>query len=194
MPKAKCTSVQGVRIELQETERDALQLATAGSAAGDILTGIGNLLMPFQGAITAFTAAYLAGTIAPEVMERLDRIVAKNRVALAGEAETQYSTFTAYLYTQSWPIDTTEARAFIVDADNGISFDWLRQRMYAFLKTASADTAAPLSSLGTPAEAWAQFYPYDELQNEAIYHLNQRVQSQRGPLGVFLRAITPNPS
>jgi hypothetical protein len=194
MPKAKCDSIQGVRIELQQTERDALQLATAGSAVGDILTGLGNALMPFQGAITAFVAAYLAGEIAEEVKEELDKVVSKNREALAGNAEDQYATFTSYLYTKSWPLNSTDAKAFVMDLDNGISLKWLRTRMVSFINTTQRDTAAPMSSLGTPAEAWAIFYPYEELQNEAIYQINQLAQSQTGPLGVLLRAITPNPS
>lgn len=194
MPKSKCDSMQGLRIELQQTERDALQAIAAGSTIGDILGGLGALLMPFQGAITAFTAAYLAGEIAEEVKEQLDKLVTRNRAALAGGAEDQYAAFTAYLYTQSWPLNASEASAFISSPDSGITLNWLKERMEAFIRTSQQSTAAPMSTLGTPAEAWAIFYPYDELQNEAIYHINQSVQSQSGPLGIFLRAITPNPS
>ena len=195
MPKSKCDSMTGVRIELQETERDALQAIAAGSTIGDVLGGIGALLMPFQGAITAFMAAYLAGEIAEEVIDRfLDPIVARNREQLAGQAENQYSAFTAYLYTQGWPLDPVAAKAFIMDSENGISLRWLRTRMVAYVDTTQVVTAAPISSLGTPAEAWAIFYPYAELQNEAIYHINQSIQSTPGPLGWGYGLITPNPS
>ena len=195
LPKTKCDSMQGLRIELQETEREALQVASTASAIGDVLSGLGGLLMPFQGAITAFAAAYLAGDIADEVIERwLNPLVASTRSSLAGEAESQYATFTSYLYTRSWPLDGAAARAFIMDIDNGISFQWLRQRMVSFVDTAVVETAAPMSSLGTPAEAWSIFYPYDELQNDAIYQANQVVQNQGGISGLFFRLITPNPS
>lgn len=193
MPKSKCDSMSGVRIELQETERDALQAIAAGSTIGEILGGVGALLMPFQGAITAFVSLYLAGEIAEEVKEELDKLVARNRVALAGNAEDQYSAFTAHLYPQSWPIDEASNRAWL-NSEEGVKLKWLRARAYAFLKTSQQTTSAPMSSLGTPAEAWALFYPYEELQNEAIYNLNQTVQSQPGLLGSLLRAITPNPS
>jgi len=65
MPKAKPTQVIVHRIELQQTERDALEAALAGkfvtngvSAAGSVLTGIGSFLAPFGGVFTALFALW----------------------------------------------------------------------------------------------------------------------------------------
>ena len=67
MPKAKPTQVILHRLELQETERATIEAALAGKfvtnvvgAAGSVFTGIGNMLAPFSGALTAIAAAYIA--------------------------------------------------------------------------------------------------------------------------------------
>ena len=66
MPKAKPTQVIVHRIELQESEREMLELAVAGnvvtntvSAAGAIFTGIGSMLAPFAPAFGALTAMWI---------------------------------------------------------------------------------------------------------------------------------------
>ena len=55
------------RIELQETERATLEAALAGrfvtnaaTATGSVFTGIGNLLKPFEGVLTAIGALWIA--------------------------------------------------------------------------------------------------------------------------------------
>ena len=65
MSKAKPTQVIVHRIELQETERAALEAALAGkfvtngvSAAWSVLTGIGTFLAPFGGVLTALFALW----------------------------------------------------------------------------------------------------------------------------------------
>jgi len=58
--KAAPDSVASIRLELQSLERDNLELFVGASAVGDILTGVGRVLMPFEGAITAFAVAYIA--------------------------------------------------------------------------------------------------------------------------------------
>jgi len=60
MPKKPVRNLDGIRIELQDTERAAVEMWAAGSAAGDILSGVGSILAPFEGAITALTVAYIA--------------------------------------------------------------------------------------------------------------------------------------
>ena len=67
MPKAKPTQVIVHRIELQQTERDAMEAALAGrfvtnavSATGSVLTGMGNLLAPFGGVLTAIAGLWIA--------------------------------------------------------------------------------------------------------------------------------------
>ena len=67
MGKSKPTQVIVHRIELQETERATLEAALAGrfvtnaaTAAGSVFTGIGNLLKPFEGVLTAIGALWIA--------------------------------------------------------------------------------------------------------------------------------------
>lgn len=67
MPKAKPSHVIVHRIELQETERAALEAALAGrfvtnavSAAGSVFSGIGTMLVPFSGALTAIAGLWIA--------------------------------------------------------------------------------------------------------------------------------------
>lgn len=187
MPKKPCDSIQGLRIELQQSEREALQMASAAQSIGSIMGGIGALLMPFQGAFTAFMTAWLAGEIADEVKEALDNIIQRNRTLLASNAAEEYSAFAAHLYPQSWPLDVAANREWI---KSEVSLDWMRNRMYVFLSTSTMTTAAPMSSLGTPAEAWALFFPYEEMENEAIYHTNRLVNS----MSWFHGLITPEPN
>ena len=60
MPVAKPDKVITHRIELQKTERDILEAAVLVRGAGSILSGIGTVLAPFAGGITAIMAAYIA--------------------------------------------------------------------------------------------------------------------------------------
>ena len=66
MPKAKPTQVIVHRIELQQSERDMLELAVAGnvatnavSAAGAFFSGVGNMLAPFAPAFGALAALWI---------------------------------------------------------------------------------------------------------------------------------------
>ncbi len=82
MPKAKPTQIIVHRVELQETERAALEAALAGrfvtnavSAAGSVLSGIGQALAPFSGVLTAIGAAYIAEKGVSAVIEAAESIV-----------------------------------------------------------------------------------------------------------------------
>lgn len=60
MPRRKADKVHSIRLELQQNERDALDIWVASKAIDNIGTGIGSLLMPFSGAISAVMAAWIA--------------------------------------------------------------------------------------------------------------------------------------
>ena len=82
MPKAKPTQVIVHRIELQQSEREALEAALAGrfvtnavSAAGSVFTGLGNLLTPFTGVLTAIGALYLADKTLDQIKEAWDNSI-----------------------------------------------------------------------------------------------------------------------
>jgi hypothetical protein len=46
MPKAKCDQLIGVRLELQESERDALTMMSAAYSINQVTSGIGALITP----------------------------------------------------------------------------------------------------------------------------------------------------
>ena len=60
MPKRRVDRLDGLRIELNERERDAIDLWSAGQATGSILNGVGAVLLPFAGAIELLTALWIA--------------------------------------------------------------------------------------------------------------------------------------
>ena len=92
MPKATPDQVIVHRLELQQTERDALEAALAGrfvtnavSGLGDVLTGFGNLLKPFEGVLTAIGALWIADRTLDEIKEYLlddDELTDKERFDL----------------------------------------------------------------------------------------------------------------
>jgi len=66
MPKAKPSQVIVHRIELQQSERDMLEMAVAGNvatnaitAAGAVITGIGNMLRPFDRVLEALVVLWI---------------------------------------------------------------------------------------------------------------------------------------
>lgn len=82
MPKAKPTQVIVHRLELQQTERDALEAALAGnfatnavSAVGSVLTGMGNLLKPFEGVLTAIGALWIAEKGASAILDAAETTI-----------------------------------------------------------------------------------------------------------------------
>ena len=63
LPKAKADQVIVHRIELQETERDALDIFIASNAAKNVGDGLGSIGDGLGSIISAFTRASLPGTI-----------------------------------------------------------------------------------------------------------------------------------
>lgn len=173
-PKMPASSVQGVRVELQQSEREMLEGHVLAASVSNVLGGIGAVLAPFSGAITAFVAAYLAGEIAEEAKEAIDKYLNKQvgrvREGISQTYEQQYSAFTAFLYTQSWPLDAAVVEDWISSEDLA---DRMQEMMRLFLLTSQQETAQPLSGLGTPAEAWSQFYPYEEMVNDAVHRFSE---------------------
>ena len=108
MPKAKPDQVIVHRIELQETERATLEAALAGrfvtnavGAAGSVLSGIGVVLAPFSGALTALAALWIAESTWDELKEKvLDPIVEKIRQPHIDRYAGDYSMIVAWLNAQ----------------------------------------------------------------------------------------------
>lgn len=197
MPKKACSDLRGIRFELQQSERDTLEAYLAANGIGQVLQGVGAILAPFSAAFAVFIAAYLADEIVGDVKDVLDGIVDRNREALAQPANDSYMAITAYLTPLSWPLDIEAAKTFKKSPDGNktvIPQRFMRRRFQQFLTMIAA--ATPLFRVHvieagkTPAETWAEFYPYEEMQNDAIFYINQNVRAS----GWFARLITPEPT
>ena len=132
MPKAKPDSVQSIRIELQETERAALEASLAAGGIANLLHGIGAVLLPFQGAITAFAAAWLAGELADEVKEQLDKVVGGLRGSIQEPTAQNYQEITAVLYPLSFPLSSDD-NSMLRSFSRGLPDSTLRVRFNAFI-------------------------------------------------------------
>ena len=106
MGKSKPTQVIVHRIELQETERATLEAALAGrfvtnaaTAAGSVFTGLGNLLTPFGGALTAIATLWIADRSIEEIKEAITEATdaAKLLYDSAEQATNTYSSTVAWL-------------------------------------------------------------------------------------------------
>ena len=106
MPKAKPDQVIVHRIELQQSERDAMEAALAGkfitngiSAVGNVLGGLGQALVPFSGAISALAALWIADRTIDEIVDAVKET--KEGVELlydsAKQANGTYSATVAWL-------------------------------------------------------------------------------------------------
>ena len=197
MPKKACSDLQGIRFELQQSERDTLEAYLAANGVGQVLQGVGAVLAPFSAAFAVFVAAYLADEIVGQAKTVLDGVVDRNRETLAQPANDSYMAITAYLTPLSWPLDLEAAKTFKKSPDGqktAIPQRFMRRRFQQFITMIGGATPMfrvhVIEAGMTPAESWALFYPYEEMQNDAIYEVNQSV----GRLGPFFRWIVPEPT
>ena len=190
MPKAKPDSVQSIPIELQETERAALEASLAAGGIANLLHGIGAVLLPFQGAITAFAAAWLAGELADEVKEQLDKVVGGLRGSIQEPTAQNYQEITAVLYPLSFPLSSDD-NSMLRSFSRGLPDSTLRVRFNAFiLQTEQVMFISEMEvQTLTPSESWSLFYPWDEMLNDSIYDANRTVSRTNW----FVDLITPDP-
>ena len=190
MPKAKPDSVQSIRIELQETERAALEASLAAGGIANLLHGIGAVLLPYQGAITAFAAAWLAGELADEVKEQLDKVVGGLRGSIQEPTAQNYQEITAVLYPLSFPLSSDD-NSMLRSFSRGLPDSTLRVRFNAFiLQTEQVMFISEMEVQNlTPSESWSLFYPWDEMLNDSIYDANRTVSRTNW----FVDLITPDP-
>lgn len=108
MPKAKPDKVIVHRLELQQSERDAMEAALTGrfvtgalQGAGNLLKGIGAALMPFQGALTALAAVYIADKSWDQLKEKvLDPIIEELQAPVLAMYAGDYAMIVAWLNAQ----------------------------------------------------------------------------------------------
>ena len=78
MPRAKSDVHHTYRIELQQTERESLELLTASLAARNVTAAVGNILTPFTTATVAgmgWTNAILAALYGIKESEEAQKII-----------------------------------------------------------------------------------------------------------------------
>lgn len=180
MPKAKPTQVIVHRIELQESERDMLELAVYGNfatnavgAAGAVLTGIGNMLTPFAPALGALAAVWIGDRSLDAIKEDAER--RKQGIIESYEEEAGIKIQALATVLNQWYADggwdaicgdpdaigplmefNRNVVQWIIDNENnkGPYPDWLVDEFVRFLR---AICSSPNAKTGnrTPAEYWA---------------------------------------
>tara|TARA_R100001594_G_scaffold120057_1_gene155582 strand:+ start:486 stop:1130 length:645 start_codon:yes stop_codon:yes gene_type:complete len=194
LPKKPVKETIGLRIELQQTERDALETLVMGNTAGEVLKGLGAALLPFQHALSAVVVWYLAQYTWDEIKQQLDVQVAKTRGEYSEEVQQIYNQFVAMLNTKGWadfPLENAEGdvrpetvenfKEFVSEIHekvdvwaSGPGGRWMKpllDKIQGFIKNFSSPVAVNNAKTNgwTPAEAWANFYPIAEMQNDVIF-------------------------
>ena len=194
MPKAKpkADNIHLFRLELQQTERDALEAALAGrfvtnavSATGNVLTGIGNALSPFSGAIQAFAVAWIAEKSVDEILDAAKNVGARQKVINeqsyegGGNAHIQY--FSAWLSAKfengGWDeVCSAESRLSLVhDRFNNLIIrsimgpQWFFDIFLKFLDTICAQSDG-MKATQNPVDLWAEWYSVEQYGKDAYYY------------------------
>ena len=110
MPKRKMKNDLHLRFELQDSERNALDLLAASKAFNNVATGVGSVLTPLSGAMTAIVSAW----IAKEGIESLHGAATRLADRMVGEQVRDLTE--AYKQSTSNKLDT--AKQIIQDAKN----------------------------------------------------------------------------
>lgn len=214
MPKAKPTQVIVHRIELQETERAAVEAALAGkfvtngvTAAGSVLSGIGGLLAPFGGVLTAVFALWAADKTWDMAKEAGEEQKQELQEQAAEAGAPMYNAFTSYLNTMY----AVNGRAGICDVP-----EWRQGRFGAVGTSPSIESQyvpelqmrcpnffiaimhrffeyycaqLPVDAVQhqqTAVELFEEFYPLSQYGIDAYYYAQQALTQTGGVLGTFL--------
>tara|TARA_Y100000401_G_C8310097_1_gene219242 strand:- start:220 stop:909 length:690 start_codon:yes stop_codon:yes gene_type:complete len=198
LPKAKPTQVIVHRIELQQSERDALEAALLGrfatnavSSAGHVLTGIGNLLVPFSGVLTAFGALWIGDRSLEMVREDGERRKRENERSYEGDGADVLSMISAYLITRyaesGWrmapPAGGFYANFIIwyreyvenTGSDRVVITQWFgREILGPFLRLLDQRMQEDAIPALTPADMWDEWYSTEQYGRDA-YYWNTRI-------------------
>ena len=196
MPKAKPTQVIVHRIELQQSERETLELAVAGnvatnavSAAGAVFSGMGSMLAPFAPAFGALTAMWIGDRTLDLIREDGERRKQQIEDEYAESKPTYDAIISAWLnskyseggwdavcstenieglmFDQLTQFSTFSVGGFASKGGLGQRIpQWYFDEFIKFLNTVCAST-----NLGdeTPAELWVQWMD-EETYGQAAYY------------------------
>lgn len=189
MPKAKPTQVIVHRIELQESEREMVELAVAGnvvtnavSAAGAVFTGIGNMLAPFDKVLQALAVLWIGDRTLDAVREDGER---RKEQIEAEYAENKFGydqMISAWLRMKyadgGWDAVCSEASR--IELHEG-QFQYLNpergglpQRLplwyfHQLLKFLDVICSSPNAQQSTPAALWQQWMTEEQYGQAAYY-------------------------
>ena len=191
MPKAKPTQVIVHRIELQESEREMLELAVAGnvvtnavSAAGTVFTGIGNMLAPFAPAFGALTALWIGDRTIDAVREdgaRRKEIIEEEYVESRSIYDQIISAWLIAKFSEGgWDaVCSSDSIESLIRGQYGGYLgstvseglgqripQWYFNEFIKFLRTVCESTNLGTS---TPADLWSQWMSDEEYGQAAYY-------------------------
>ena len=171
MPKAKPDQVIVHRIELQQSERDAMEAALAGrfvtngiSAIGNVLGGLGAALVPFSGVLTALAGLWIAERTFEEVVESAKTIkeTGKDIEDWISPSKTKETFQYIVAYMQScdgWEGFMDRGSELLNDLKGMNASPVLIKKLIAFVKDAkmTSKTTGAWPPY-TPEKAWINFY------------------------------------
>lgn len=197
MPKAKPTQVIVHRIELQQTEREALEAALAGnfvtnavSAAGSVFTGLGNMLAPFGGALTAIAGLWLADKTLDEALDaaRAHGEKTKERLeeSFQEEGSKEIAYYSAWLSAKygegGWDAvcaGRTELLGEYYNPTNParalMGPQWFFDEFMRFLANV-CDPDNVMARSHNPSDLWAEWYDVEQYGKDAYYWAQQEVK------------------
>ena len=206
MPKAKPTQVIVHRIELQETERAAMEAALAGnfltnavSAAGSVFTGIGSVLAPFGGALTAIAGLWIADRTLDEILGAASSLGEKQKEQMEesfeGDGGKYISYYSAWLQSKfelgGWDEVCNSRVELATDyydpfnaARSLMGPQWFFDVFLRFLSSV-CDPNNVMARDSNPVDLWAQWYSVEQYGKDAYYYAQQEVKKAAPATSIF---------
>lgn len=177
MPKAKPDQVIVHRIELQQSERDAMEAALAGrfitngvTAVGAALTGLGAALAPFSGALTALATLWIADRTIDEIVESVKQIKEEAPWEWISPSKTldTFSYISAFMQASNgWDDFNSRTAELANELKSRNASPILEMKLQAFIKNALMTFKTTGQWPQQPiAKAWNNFYSAQEYYND----------------------------
>jgi hypothetical protein len=183
MPKAKADQVIVHRVELQKTEREAMEAYLLGKTATNAVSAVGTLLTPFAGAIGTIVAAWIAKEGAEAAWEKATGYFERQGQAVvdsvAQDEVANYQRVMAYLHT------CTSA----YDCEKNIQQLWDQMGDSQLVKPKFIRWALAVkpqwSNWTWPANAlssWKSYYPPSALVNDVKQGVKETIRPKGTPV------------
>ena len=187
MPKAKPDQVVVHRVELQEKEREMLENYILINGGFRAIGAVGSVVGPALAAVaTPLVAWYIAQWTIDDYKEWLDERVEGVRNVYANPAINVYNDLTAVFQAVTWNSFEEQDLYFLLqDAveselnqyENPYWDEWIKElktraRLFMVNFAGPEGEGRRIIASGqnmTPASAWNEWYPQDEMVNDIIY-------------------------